>query len=51
MLLLRCKVSVSYDVFVNDGMGSRIVVKCAYPIHYVPLHVYQKIALVCTMAL
>ena len=51
MLLLRCKVSVSYGMFVNDSVGSRIVVKYAYPIYYVTLHVYQKMALICTMAL
>ena len=50
MLLFWCKASVSYGMFINDGMESRTVVKHVNPIHYVALHVYQKVAWMCTMA-
>ena len=51
MLLFWCKASVSYGMFINDGMESRTVVKHVNPIHYVTLHVYQKVAWICTHGL
>ena len=51
MLLARCKVAVSYNVFVNDDMGSWTVVKYVHPIYYVTLHFYQNVAWIRAMAL